>query len=107
MARLILGMAVVGVCFIGLGLLKFVQWICGFEEQEFYKQFPASWYAVVTLGLGFTASLIYSAKKAFDTNPNTQLRHAPDAKLRELLADPEYAFWHNEAQKLLDKRNRN
>lgn len=104
--RLIRGAGVVGLCFVGLGLMALVQWICGFEEQEFYKQYPASWYVVVTLGFGFIAGLIYSVKKSRDTHPNIQLRTKPDDVLHSVLADPDYGPWHKEAQRLLSQRTK-
>ena len=103
--RFLRGMLVVAVCFMGLGLLKLVQWICGFEEQKVYTQYPAGGYVAVTLGIGFILGLIYSVKKALDTHPTIQLRRKPDDILQNVLADPEYASWHEEARRLLDKRH--
>ncbi len=46
-----------------LGVLKLIQWISGLEEQEFYKQYPASWYVVVVLGVVFVSGLFYLVLK--------------------------------------------
>ena len=89
---------------VGLGLFKLVQILCGLGEQEMYKQYPASWWVVVSLGLIFIAGLIYSVRKTVDIHPNIQLRSKPDDVLEKIIADPEYRPWHQEAQRLLDQR---
>lgn len=90
----------------GLALLKLVQWISGFDEQQFFKRFPAGEYLIVILGIGFTAGIIYSVKKILDTHPNIQLRNQPADVLRQVLDDPDYASWHDEANRLLKKSER-
>jgi hypothetical protein len=87
-----------------LGLLKLVQILMGIDEKQFYTQFPAGWWFVISLGFIFIASLVYGTKKVLDTHPNIQLRSTPDQVLQRVLADPEYAPWHAEAQRLLDVR---
>jgi hypothetical protein len=94
----------VGGCFIGLSLLKGLQFYLGLKEHEFYKQYPISWYVVVVFGLGFVVSLVYSVKKAYDMHPNIQLRTKSDEVLKGVLADPDYKLWHQEAKRLLNER---
>ena len=91
-------------CFIGLGLLKGLQFYLGLQEQEFHKSYPISRYVAIAFGLGFIASLVYSAKKAYDTHPNIQLRSKSNEILEGVLADPDYKLWHQEAKRLLDER---
>lgn len=91
-------------CFIGLGLLKGLQFYLGLKEHEFYKQYPISWYVAVACGLGFIVSLVYSVKKAYDMHPNIQLRSKSNEILEGVLADPDYKHWHQEAKRLLDER---
>jgi hypothetical protein len=96
---------VLAVSFLGLGFLKIIQVFLGLEEQEFYRQYPAGWWAVVSLGGLFIASLLYGVKKSLDMDPNVQLRSKPDDVLLSVLRDPEYEPWHSEARTLLMKRH--
>ena len=94
----------VGGCFIGLGLLKGLQFYIGVNAHDFYKQYPISWYVVVVFGLGFIVSLVYSVKKVYDMYPSIQLRSKSNDILRCVLADPDYKLWHQEAERLLNER---
>ena len=102
--RFLTGCCIVAGCFLGLALLHQIRLHLGLEERELYTQYPACWYAVVTLGFGFIASLIFTVKKAYDTHPNIQLRSKPDDMLESVLSDPEYTPWHKEARRLLTLR---
>lgn len=97
-------MVVTLACAVGGGLYKLVQLSTGLEEQEFYRQYPASWWIVVTMGSGFIIGLAYVVKKSLDIDPNVQLRSESDKALKDVLADPEYDLWHPEAQSLLAER---
>lgn len=92
-------------CAVGSGLYKLVQLSTGLEEQEFYRQYPASWWIVVAMGSGFIIGLAYSVKKSLDIDPNVQLRSQADEALMDVLADPEYRPWHPKAQSLLAERH--
>jgi hypothetical protein len=95
---------IIGVCFIGLGLLKGLQLYLGLTEHEFYKRYPITQYVAIAFGLGFIVSLVYSVKKAYDMHPNIQLRSKSDEVLEDVLADPDYKLWHQEAKRLLNER---
>jgi len=101
-----IGQVVVAASFVGLGLFKLIQIIVGLGEQEMYKKYPASWWIVVTMGALFIVGLIYSVKKTMDIHPNIQLRFKSDEHLKKVLTDPEYEPWHQEAQRLLDQRQK-
>jgi len=100
-----IAMVVTSACAVGLGLYKLVQLSTGLEEQEFYRQYPASWWIVVTMGSGFIIGLAYSVRKSLDIDPNVQLRSQADEALMDVLADPDYKPWHPEAQNLLAERH--
>ena len=97
-------MAVAG-SFVGLGMFKLAQVLTGLKEQELYKRYPVTWWIAVILGFIFIAALFYSVKKTMDIHPNIQLRSKSDSILKQVLADPEYALWHDEAQRLLNQRD--
>ncbi len=101
------GQVAAALCFAGLGLLALVTHLLGLEEKEFYERFPAGWWVVVVLGFTFIGSLVFMAKKAMDVHPNIQLRSKPDDAIKQVLKDPEYEPWHNEAQRLLNMRAEN
>jgi hypothetical protein len=92
--------------FLSLGLLALARKVfLRLSEQEFYRQYPIGWWVVVILGLCFMVSAVYCIKKKLDIHPNIQLRSKPDEYLESILADPEYQFWHEEAQRLLEIRH--
>jgi len=103
-ARFLIGITAVNACFVGLYLLKRLQLFLGLKEREFYEQYPIGWYVAIALGIGFIASLVLSVKKAYDANPNIQLRSETNEILENVLADPDYEPWHKEARRLLEKR---
>lgn len=90
--------------FVGLGVLRGLQFCLGLTEREFYRLYPAGRYVSVALGLGFIISLLYSVKKVYEMHPKIQLRSKPTEVLESVLADPDYAMWHQEAKRLIDKR---
>lgn len=98
------GQKVLAVSFIGLAVSAAVRWILGISERELYDRYPWSWWIVITLGAGFIWGLFYIVKKKYDLHPNIQLRRKPDEDLHQILADPDYRLWHEEAQRLLNIR---
>jgi hypothetical protein len=90
--------------FVCLGLFKLIQILSGLSEQDMYRRHPASWWIAVSLGFLFISALVYSVKKTVDIHPDIQLRAKPDDVLLDVLADPKYKLWHQEAQRILDKR---
>lgn len=91
---------------LGLGILRLVQVAAGIEERDFYRRYPTGRWIAASLGLLFIGALIYSVKKVMDVHPNIQLRKQPDEELHRVLADPDYALWHNEARRLLAARQK-
>ncbi|MBN2591693.1 MAG: nuclear transport factor 2 family protein [Sedimentisphaerales bacterium] len=92
-------------CVIGLVVLKLIQMSMDIDEQEFYLRYSSGRYLVLFFSFLFMASLVYTVKKQFDTNPSIQLRRKSLDELKKIYNDPDYAKWHYMARSQLIRKN--